>query len=58
MFALFILMVSLALSPLIRTGISSKECLIFAGIGLVGPILFYIQAQSRNGKHGERRSSE
>ena len=57
-FALFILMASLALSTLVRTGISYRECLIFAGIGLVGPAFFYVQGQGRNGKHGGSRSDE
>lgn len=57
-FALFILMASLALSPTVRTEVSSNECLIFAGIGLFFPALFYVQAQSKDGKHGGSRWDE
>ena len=48
-YALFILMASLALSPTIRTEISYNQCLFFAGIGLFAPALFYIQGQSGSG---------
>jgi len=58
MFALFILMASLALSPTVRTGISYNECLIFAGIGLFGPALFYIQGQSGSGRRAGSRPSQ
>jgi len=46
-FALFILMASIELSGIVHTGFSSEDYLVFAGIGLVGPMLFYLQSQSR-----------
>ncbi len=45
-FALFILMASIEVSEIVHTGFSSADYLVFAGIGLVGPMLFYLQTQS------------
>jgi hypothetical protein len=50
-FALFILMAALALSPTVRSGISYNQCLVLAGIGLFGPAFFHIQALSGSGRH-------
>lgn len=49
-FALFILMASLSRSLTGRTGASSMEFLIFAGMILFGPAFLYAQSKGKNGK--------
>lgn len=56
LFVLFMLMASLELTAVIRTGVSVVEYLVFAGIGLVGPALFHLQARRMDGRSSDRSS--